>query len=77
MTGRCCSKTATAMDILLDTCTVLWAVSTPSELSGTAPPPFHADPADRIIVATARIHGLTVLTADTRILAYPHVRAAW
>ena len=130
------------MDVLLDTCAILWTVSTPSELSGAArqileseaaapcvcpisaaeiacgcergrialdrhwktwfrhyvdangwtclpidldvveeayslPPPFHADPADRIIVATARIHGLTILTADRRILDYPHVRATW
>jgi len=28
---------------------------------------FHNDPADRIIVATARCHGLTLLTADERI----------
>ncbi len=41
------------------------------------PPPFHADPADRIIVATARIHGLGVLTADSRILDYPHVETLW
>jgi len=30
---------------------------------------FHGDPADRIIVATARIHGTTLLTADQRIIA--------
>ena len=41
------------------------------------PPPFHADPADRIVVATARIHGLCVLTADRRILDYPHVETRW
>ncbi|MBI2570664.1 MAG: type II toxin-antitoxin system VapC family toxin [Candidatus Schekmanbacteria bacterium] len=34
---------------------------------------FHRDPADRILVATSRIHGLTLVTADERILAYPHV----
>ncbi len=28
----------------------------------------HQDPADRFIVATARVHGLTLLTADTRLL---------
>ncbi|HLK21020.1 MAG TPA: type II toxin-antitoxin system VapC family toxin [Bryobacteraceae bacterium] len=28
---------------------------------------FHKDPADRIIVATARCHGLTLVTADERI----------
>jgi PIN domain nuclease of toxin-antitoxin system len=28
---------------------------------------FHCDPADRIIVATARCHGLRLVTADERI----------
>jgi PIN domain nuclease of toxin-antitoxin system len=41
------------------------------------PETFHADPADRIITATARIENCTVLTADKKILEYPHVRAAW
>ncbi|MEZ4267703.1 MAG: type II toxin-antitoxin system VapC family toxin [Myxococcota bacterium] len=30
----------------------------------------HADPADRIIVATARIHGCVLVTRDAAILAY-------
>lgn len=38
------------------------------------PDEFHRDPADQIIVATARIHGIPLLTADTKILAYPHVK---
>ena len=33
----------------------------------------HKDPADQLIVATARIHGLTVLTSDAKILRYAHV----
>ncbi len=37
------------------------------------PPAFHKDPADQIILATARIHNIPLLTADGRILAYPHV----
>lgn len=37
------------------------------------PGPFHDDPADRIIVATARAHGGPLLATDGRILAYPHV----
>lgn len=36
---------------------------------------FHKDPADRILVATARARRLTLLTADERILAYPHVHS--
>lgn len=37
------------------------------------PDPFHKDPADRILVATARVLGVPLLTADAKILAYPHV----
>lgn len=35
---------------------------------------FHKDPAERMLVATARINGLTLVTADERILAYRAVR---
>ena len=38
------------------------------------PGAFHKDPADRILVATARLHNLTLLTADQSILRYPHVK---
>ncbi len=39
------------------------------------PGSFHKDPADQIIVATARVHQCPVVTIDRRISAYPHVRA--
>ena len=42
------------------------------------PEPFHRDPADRIIVAEARIMDAPLLTSDRRILAYAragHVQA--
>lgn len=42
------------------------------------PEPFHSDPADRFLVATARVHGLALVTADKSILSYAkkgHVRA--
>lgn len=130
------------MNVLLDTCCVIWAVSQPSELSRVAastltdedtgvfvsaiscaevacladrgrieldrhwktwfnenlerngweslditldivqeayslPGTFHADPADRIITATARINDLVILTADQKILSYPHVTTLW
>jgi PIN domain nuclease of toxin-antitoxin system len=32
------------------------------------PPPLHNDPADRIIVASARVLGATLLTQDDRII---------
>ena len=35
---------------------------------------FHGDPADQLIVATARIYGCPLLTADAKILAYPDVQ---
>jgi PIN domain nuclease of toxin-antitoxin system len=38
------------------------------------PGKFHDDPADRVIVATARKHGCLLLTEDSKILKYPHVR---
>jgi len=37
------------------------------------PQPIHRDPADRIIIGTARVESLTVVTTDRLILAYPHV----
>jgi PIN domain nuclease of toxin-antitoxin system len=42
--------------------------------STTLPGDFHPDPADRIIVATAIEHGLSLLTEDRKILDYEHVR---
>jgi PIN domain nuclease of toxin-antitoxin system len=38
------------------------------------PEPFHRDPADRIIVATARVLGCPLMTVDAQIRAYPHVQ---
>jgi PIN domain nuclease of toxin-antitoxin system len=35
---------------------------------------FHRDPADQLIVATARIYGCPLLTANSKILAYPDVQ---
>jgi PIN domain nuclease of toxin-antitoxin system len=37
------------------------------------PGEFHPDPADRVIVATARLNRLTVVTGDALLLDYPHV----
>jgi PIN domain nuclease of toxin-antitoxin system len=41
------------------------------------PEPFHNDPADRIIVATAIAIGAPVVSSDARIQKYPHVKAIW
>lgn len=37
---------------------------------------FHKDPADQIIVATSNITEIALLTADDKILSYPHVKLA-
>lgn len=44
--------------------------------SNQLPGGFHKDPADRIIVATARLLSRELLTADADILKYPEVRLA-
>lgn len=49
---------ALTTDIAVDSC----------RLPGT----LHGDPADRIIVATARAHSCPLVTADDKLLAYPH-----
>ena len=43
-----------------------------TQLPGT----FHRDPADQIIVATARIYNCSLVTLDQNIRAYPHVQVA-
>jgi len=40
-------------------------------------PAIHRDPCDRIIIATARMHDLTILTKDATIPRYPDVKTLW
>ena len=40
------------------------------------PGSFHRDPADQLIVATARFYDCPLLTMDRLIRSYPHVRLA-
>jgi PIN domain nuclease of toxin-antitoxin system len=44
-----------------------------TELPGT----FHGDPADQIIVATARLLSAPIVTADRKIRSYRHVQTVW
>lgn len=41
------------------------------------PGEFHPDPADRIIVALARHYSVSLVTADTKIRSYRHVKTIW
>jgi PIN domain nuclease of toxin-antitoxin system len=38
---------------------------------------FHGDPADQIIVATARMLSTPIITKDRKIAEYPHVATLW
>lgn len=48
-----------------------------AELSTTFGPDYSKDPADRIIGATARAHGLPLITADTRLQACTLLKCVW
>lgn len=64
------------MTALLDTHVWWWWVTvrrcgiSPAVAAEVAslPDTFHRDPADRVIVATGRVHGATLLTQDDRII---------
>ena len=45
--------------------------------STTLPQPFHEDPADQVIVATAREENATIMSKDKLIRGYKHVRTVW
>ena len=53
----------------------LLEIDHPTALEAYAlPGDFHPDPVDRLLAATARNHSLVLLTADEKILRYPHVQ---
>jgi PIN domain nuclease of toxin-antitoxin system len=39
------------------------------------PGPVHGDPVDRILLATARLEQLTLVTTDRLLLEYPHAKS--
>lgn len=58
-----------------------WSEIPPSsrimEEAHSLPGDFHGDPADRILTATARLNGLSLVTPDRLIRTYPHVDTLW
>jgi PIN domain nuclease of toxin-antitoxin system len=48
-----------------------------AHLAGSLEDPAPGDPADRIILATAKTLGARLVTADERLRASPHVTAVW
>ena len=56
----------------------IWELTRPILVqSCELPQPFHGDPADQILVATARRHGAVLVTKDRRLRRYPHVQSLW
>jgi PIN domain nuclease of toxin-antitoxin system len=45
--------------------------------SVSLPGPFHNDPADRIIIATAMMKGMPIVTKDEKIRGYSKVKSIW
>ena len=45
--------------------------------SCSLPQPFHGDPADQIIVATARHHQAVLVSKDSKVKSYAHVQTVW
>ena len=48
-----------------------------SACAAAALPPVHRDPFDRVLVALAHAHVLTVLTSDDNIPKYPGIKTLW
>lgn len=46
-------------------------------LASTKLPDIHRDPFDRILIATAQKHKMTILTKDQTIPTYPKVKVVW
>lgn len=56
----------------------MWELTRPVLVeSCQLPQPFHGDPADQMIVATARRHDAVLITKDEKIARYAHVRTLW
>lgn len=53
-----------------------WGVDEDTMPHLAALPPLHRDPFDRLLVALALQHGLTLVTVDPEVLAYPVPRLA-
>ena len=41
--------------------------------AGSLPGTIHGDPTDRLLLATARIARMTLVTTDRKLVAYPHI----
>ncbi|HLG72879.1 MAG TPA: type II toxin-antitoxin system VapC family toxin [Chloroflexota bacterium] len=76
---RLSMATSQWLSLIADISAVRW-VPVDNQIAVAAtdlPGDFHKDPADRFIVATARMSGASLVTADGKILNYGHVDCIW
>ena len=52
-------------------------ITSPIAIAAAELPLIHSDPFDRIIIATAQLHGLTILTPDATFRSYPSTDVQW
>lgn len=53
------------------------AMTRQNTVKAAALPLIHKDPFDRLIIATAMIHKLTIVTSDEKIIQYPGLKTLW
>lgn len=56
---------------LLDNAYIELAITSEHAVATDTLPPLHKDPFDRLLVAQAQVEGVTLLTCDKRVAAYP------
>jgi PIN domain nuclease of toxin-antitoxin system len=55
----------------------LLAIDAPAAIASTQLARIHADPFDRLLVATALARGLVLITSDLKIQQYPDLQTLW
>lgn len=55
----------------------LFPIEAATAIASTTLPPIHRDPFDRLLIATAQAHRLTLITPDQLIARYPNLRTLW
>ena len=53
------------------------ALEMDSAIAAGTLPPLHADPFDRLLIASAQTHRFTLLTPDALIQQYPQLKTLW
>ncbi|MFZ5467879.1 MAG: type II toxin-antitoxin system VapC family toxin [Myxococcota bacterium] len=65
------------LELSITSAVALASTALPTEILVAGRMIEHKDPGDRFIVATAATHGLTIVTPDPKIAAYPSSAVLW